>query len=121
MKARREHRVPITEEMRNILARMKEWREAHRSDLIFASPNKFQILTDVSVAKTLKRYSKPEATPHGLRSSFKDWSTEEGWDDYLSEQQLAHRDRNKVRSAYRRSDVFEGRRAMMRAWTDFLT
>lgn len=121
MKARREHRVPITEEMRTILARMNEWREAHRSDLIFASPNKFQILTDVSVAKTLKRYSRPEATPHGLRSSFKDWSTEEGWDDYFSEQQLAHGDRNKVRSAYRRSDVFEGRRAMMRAWAGFLT
>ena len=120
MKSRREHRVPITAEMMLILERMMEWRLVHGTDLIFASPNKHSVLTDVAIAKSLKRYSVPQATIHGLRSGFKDWSTEHGWEDYWSEQQLAHSDPNKVRSAYRRSDVFVKRTEMMTNWSSFL-
>ena len=60
------------------------------------------------------------AVPHGLRSSFRDWAAERGYDRDLAELALAHTVGNKVERAYRRSDMFERRRAMMTAWSDFL-
>lgn len=61
------------------------------------------------------------ATPHGFRSSFKEWSLTAGWPDYLSERQLAHVDKDKVRAAYARSDLLEERRPMLEAWGQFIS
>ncbi|MHC9236613.1 tyrosine-type recombinase/integrase [Pseudooceanicola sp. 502str34] len=60
------------------------------------------------------------AVPHGLRSSFRDWAAERGYDRDLAELALAHTVGSKVERAYRRSDMFERRRALMTAWSDFL-
>lgn len=66
-----------------------------------------------------ERSGKP-AVPHGLRSSFRDWAAEQGWDRDLAEIALAHKAGSDVERAYRRGDLIERRRAMMEAWSEFL-
>ena len=59
----------------------------------------------------LLRASKIAAVPHGFRSSFRDWAAEET--DHpreVAEAALAHKVRNQVEAAYRRTDLFERRR-----------
>lgn len=55
-------------------------------------------------------------TVHGIRSTFSSWATEQGFDSRLIESQLAHSDKDKVRAAYARSDLFEQRREMIASW-----
>ena len=55
-----------------------------------------------------------EAVPHGFRSSFFDWAAEET--DHpreVAESALAHKVRDQVEAAYRRTDLFEPRRRLM--------
>ena len=59
-------------------------------------------------------------TPHGFRSTFKEWARAHGWAEHLSEAALAHKDQNEVRAAYARADLLEERRPMMQAWAAYL-
>ncbi|MHB1077378.1 hypothetical protein [Thiobacillus sp.] len=56
-------------------------------------------------------------TPHGFRSSFKDWASEAThYPREMSEMALSHAIGDKVEAAYRRGDLFEKRRQMMADW-----
>jgi integrase len=69
----------------------------------------------------IDRASGRPAVPHGLRSTFRDWVSEQT--DYpaeMAEMALAHAIGNRVEAAYRRGDMIEKRRAMMQAWARFL-
>jgi integrase len=60
------------------------------------------------------------ATAHGFRSTFKDWATEQT--DFRTEAielALAHAVGNKVEEAYRRGELLEKRRLLIKAWADF--
>ena len=65
--------------------------------------------------------SKRPAVPHGLRSSFRDWAAERGYSRDLAEICLAHKVGSDVERAYRRSDMLERRRQVLRDWEQFLT
>jgi integrase len=56
--------------------------------------------------------------PHGFRSSFKDWASEEeiAHDNNLSEIALSHTLPDKVEAAYRRGTMLEKRRRLMADW-----
>lgn len=58
--------------------------------------------------------------PHGLRSTFRDWAAEHGYERDMAEIALAHTVGSEVERAYRRSDMLERRRVMMAAWADLL-
>ncbi len=63
----------------------------------------------------------PPSPPHGFRSSFRDWAAEET--DHpreVAEAVLAHKVRNQIEAAYRRSDLFERRRRLMDDWAGYL-
>ncbi|MDE3262264.1 MAG: hypothetical protein OYL41_09815 [Acidobacteriota bacterium] len=60
------------------------------------------------------------AVPHGFRSSFRDWAAERDAPREVCELALAHVNRDRVEAAYRRSDLFERRRALMEPWAAFL-
>lgn len=63
-----------------------------------------------------------KAVPHGFRSTFKDWATEQtSYDWNLSEAALWHLLGSKVEQAYARSDLIEKRRAMMDDWGKFVS
>jgi hypothetical protein len=61
-----------------------------------------------------------EATPHGMRSAFKDWCAEVAKvRDEVSEAALAHTIPGKVRAAYLRADFLEERKALMATWAKY--
>lgn len=56
-------------------------------------------------------------TVHGFRSSFRDWIAEATeYSGEVAEAALAHTNGNRVEAAYRRSDLFERRRALIADW-----
>jgi integrase len=117
MKAKREHRVPLSSGAIELL-RLQE--EIDGTDLVFPSSDK-KMISDATMNAVLKRM-KVAAVPHGFRSSFKDWCTEQtGYPREVSEMALAHTVGDKVEQAYRRGDLFDKRREAMQAWTAFIS
>jgi len=115
MKAGREHRVPLTARMVEILETVRPW----SGDGVFVFPNRSRDkpLTDTAVSKIVKELDENGSTVHGFRSSFRDWAGDET--DYpreTAEAALAHAVGDATERAYRRSDAFEKRRAMMSDW-----
>ena len=68
----------------------------------------------------LLRHLGIEGTPHGMRSSFRDWCSETGVAREVAEAALAHVVKNKVEAAYARSDLLDRRRDVMQAWAAYL-
>ena len=115
-KTNREHRVPLTRRALEILG---EARTVGRgSPLVF--PMRGKPLSNTALSRLLKRLG-IAAVPHGFRSSFRDWTAEET--DHpreAAEAALAHVVRNQVEAAYRRTDLFEGRRRLMDDWAAYI-
>ncbi len=61
-------------------------------------------------------------TPHGFRSTFRDWAAENTpFENIVVEQALAHAIGSAVEAAYRRGDLLERRRELMEAWGSYIT
>jgi hypothetical protein len=61
-----------------------------------------------------------DATPHGFRSSFRDWAGDAtAFPREVAEAALAHMIGDKAERAYRRGDALEKRRKLMEAWQKF--
>ena len=114
MKATREHRVPLSDGVIEILKSLPA-----REGLLFGGM-KSKPLSDMTLTAVMRRM-KVDAVPHGLRSSFRTWAA-----DYTNhprevcEQCLAHTTGSEVEQAYQRSDLFEKRRQVMDEWADFV-
>jgi integrase len=120
MKAKREHVVPLSEPALAILREMHALR-AYDDGLIFPSQTIGEPLSDMSLAAVLKRVGRGDITPHGFRSSFRDWAGEAtDFPRELAEQALAHVAGDKVEAAYRRGTAIEKRRTMMSDWAAYL-
>jgi integrase len=119
MKAGVAHRIPLTPGLIAALD-IAELRRAKNAELVFPGIDRITPLSPDTLRMTMRRMGLV-ATPHGFRSSFKDWSLSAGYADHLSERQLAHTDPNEVRRAYARDDLLELRRAMMATWDSFVT
>lgn len=118
MKAREEHRVPLSKRCLEILAEARILYP--RSDLVFPSKGG-EPLSDMTLTKLL-RDAGLMATPHGFRSSFKVWSSQCAKVPHeVSEAALAHSLGNKVVTAYLRTDFLEERRPLMQSWADYCT
>ena len=112
MKAGREHRVPLSDEALAILDAVPP---GENDGLIFASP-RGGMLSDMSLTAVLRRM-KVDAVPHGFRSTFRDWCAERtNYPHEVAEMALAHAIGDKVEAAYRRGDLLEKRRRLMRDW-----
>ena len=59
------------------------------------------------------------STVHGMRSTFRDWAAEAGYDRDLAERAIAHKVAGKTETAYQRSKLIELRRPMMAKWAKF--
>ena len=118
MKAGREHSVPLSD---RALAVLEEARRElpDGSGLVFPSPTgkppSHQNMPNLARELALG------AVPHGFRSSFRDWVAEcTEAPREVCELALAHVNNDRVEAAYRRSDLFERRRTLMRQWADYL-
>lgn len=122
MKAKRGHRVPLSEPATAILAELQPF-ASDKAALVFPGGRMGRPLSDVALSKALHLAAGTKGvTVHGLRSTFRDWAAEAT--DYpreVAEMALAHAIADKVEAAYRRGDLFEKRRAMMEAWADWVS
>jgi integrase len=118
MKGGREHRVPLSDAAVDVLVAAKAM--AGRSDeLAFPSRQAARPLSDMTLAAVLKRLSVP-VTVHGFRSTFRDWAEEAtNFSHEVKEAALAHAIKNRVEAAYRRTDLFDKRTAMMDVWAAY--
>ncbi len=117
MKANREHRVPLST---GALAVLRQARALSRdSELVFPSVRGSR-LSDATISKMVRELG-IGAVPHGFRSSFRDWAAEcSDAPREVCELALAHVNSDRVEAAYRRTDLFERRRALMEEWSAFL-
>jgi len=115
MKGGREHRVPLAPPAVKLLRSLPG---GTAGDLVFPAPRGGK-LSDMTLTAVLRRMQVP-AVPHGFRSTFRDWTSENtSYPNEICEMALAHAIGDKVEAAYRRGDLFEKRRQMMNDWAAF--
>jgi hypothetical protein len=67
----------------------------------------------------VQRVTEGRASPHGFRSTFRDWCGDNGKPREHAERALAHKFGSAVEAAYARSALLEQRRPLMQAWADY--
>ena len=116
-KGNREHRIPLSRRAVEILDQARAF--GGGGPLVFPSMHGKPVGSTAMAG--LLRALKIAAVPHGFRSSFRDWAEEET--DHpreVAEAALAHKVRNPIEAAYRRTDLFERRRRLMNEWASYL-
>jgi integrase len=121
MKSGKEHRGPLSKRAVEILQTMLA---AKQNEYIFpghsvAKNSHMSTGTCRIVMKRMDNFSK--YTPHGLRSTFRDWAAETtSFANETLELALAHTISNKAEAAYRRQDQLEKRAKLMQHWQNFI-
>jgi integrase len=124
MKARREHRVPLSDAaMETVITVPRIVGNAY----LFPGTRRGQPLSNMALLQLMRGMGygvegeRGDYVPHGFRSSFRDWSGEvSSFPRDVAEMALAHVIENKVEAAYRRGDLFAKRRKMMQEWADYV-
>ena len=113
MKARKEHRVPLSE-------RAAEIASQGGADYLFPG-TRANTVDAMSMRRLLEKMGYGErASVHGFRSTFRDFAAERtATPREVCEQALAHTIGNAVEAAYRRGDLFDKRRRLMDAWAEY--
>ena len=121
MKSSKEHRVPLSKRAVEILQTMLA---AKQNEYIFpghsvAKNSHMSTGTCRIVMKRMDNFS--QYTPHGLRSTFRDWAAETtSFANETLELALAHTISNKAEAAYRRQDQLEKRAKLMQQWQNYV-
>ncbi len=121
MKAGKEHRIPLSTRALEILRVL----QATKQNVFVFPGHSVQKNSHMStgtcriVMKRMANFS--EYTPHGLRSTFRDWAAETtSFANETLELALAHTIANKAEAAYRRQDQLEKRAKLMQMWCQFV-
>ena len=117
MKGGREHRIPLSIQAQGVLKEALELTDG--SGLVFPS-ERGKPLADNTISKLL-RENAIAGTPHGMRSSFRDWAAEKtDFPSEIVEHALAHVEGSATVRAYRRTDYFKKRRELMEQWGTYV-
>ena len=117
MKAKREHFVPLSSRCVEIL---REAQKLGSRTYIFPGQNLDAQLSSMAFAAVLRRMGVACATPHGFRSSFRDWCGElTSSPREVAEAALAHSIPDQTEAAYRRGSALEKRRELMEDWANY--
>lgn len=122
MKAKREHRVPLSTQAIKLLNALPRFPD---TDLLFPGRGGKTPLSDMSLTATMRRMAFKDAkgkicVPHGCRSTFRDWAAElTNFPREMAEMALAHAIDSETEAAYRRGDLLAKRGRMMQAWADY--
>lgn len=115
MKAKKEHRVPLTSRSVEILKALPR-----EGEFVFPGGRKGVPISNMAMAEVLKRMGRLDITVHGFRSTFRDWAAERtAYPNHVVEMALAHVVGNKVEAAYRRGDLFAKRARLMADWAKY--
>lgn len=118
MKADVEHVVPLSDAALDVLKRARVHKNDD-NDLVFPGTRHGKPMSDMTLTK-ICRDAEVDAVPHGFRSSFRDWVSEEtDFDRDVAEMALAHTIANPVEAAYRRGKLLQKRRKLMNLWADY--
>lgn len=122
MKAKRDHRVPLSGRALSIVSEATAT-TTDDSAFVFPGGKRGKPLSNMAMDAVLRRMSyKDRATVHGFRSTFRDWAAERtNFPSEVVEMALAHAVGDKVEAAYRRGDLFEKRRRLMAEWAGYCT
>lgn len=117
MKSGREHRVPLAASALLIIETMRPMRV---SEFLFPGARRGKPLSHVAMAKVIERMHVDRATPHGFRSTFRDWCGDHTeFSREVAEAALAHVVGDAAEQAYRRGDALAKRRALMEMWAKY--
>lgn len=121
MKMKREHRVPLSAPALQVLRNCYATRI---NEYVFPSPNSTtgrpRPLSNMAMLQLLKRMNRTDITPHGFRSTFRDWAAEQtNFPREVCELALAHSVGSDTEKAYQRGDLFEKRARLMNAWAAY--
>ena len=122
MKSRREHIVPLADQVIEILEELKGATDRGPESYIFPSVRSFdRPMSENTINAALRRlgYSKEEVTAHGFRKTASTILHEQGWESDYIELQLAHME-GSVRAIYNHAQHMAARIKMMQAWSDYL-
>jgi integrase len=122
------HRMPLSPQVLAILKALPRLGE-----FVFAGLKTGRPLSNMAMLSLLKDMNRDESgeprwldptssrpiTPHGLRATFRTWGEDAGFPRELLEESLGHQVGTTVERAYRRTDSFDRRRAIMEAWAIF--
>ena len=117
MKSGRVHRVPLSAPAMTIL---KDLKEHSRNSFVLPGNSIKGGASNMIFLTFLKRLGRSDITPHGFRSSFRDWCAEKtSYHGEVAEMALSHAVGDRVEAAYRRGDMFEKRRQLMDDWAAY--
>jgi len=121
MKAGKEHRIPLSTRALEILRVL----QATKQNVFVFPGHSVQKNSHMSTGTcriVMKRMANfAEYTPHGLRSTFRDWAAEKtSFANETLELALAHTIPNKAEAAYRRQDQLEKRTKLMQQWQTYI-
>lgn len=113
-----DHTVPLPPAA---IALLRSLHREESSNLVFPSPTKAGAqMSDNTLKKRMSDMGE-DAVPPGFRATFATWAAGRGYDSLWIEAALHHKDENKVRKAYQRTDYFDQRKPMMEEWAAFLS
>ena len=118
MKAGEPHTVHLSERALAILGEMR----ALGSPFVFPSiMDMTRPVSNMAMLALLKRMKRADITVHGFRATFSTWANETAAarPDVI-EACLAHREGDKIRTAYNRAQFAAERRKLLDAWAAFL-
>lgn len=117
MKAGKSHRVPLSKAAVALLDRMKA---QSVNEFVFPGVRAGKPLSDMSLAKALATAGGGDYTPHGFRSTFRDWATEVAHAPReIAEAALSHAVGDAVERSYARSDALQRRHTLMEQWAKY--
>jgi integrase len=109
--------VPLSDRALQILKNLAPSDDDQPREYVFRGGKEGKPLSNMALLALLKRMKRDGLTAHGFRSTFRDWAAEKtDFPSELAEMALAHVISNKVEAAYRRGDLFEKRRQLMKEW-----
>jgi integrase len=116
MKAKRDHRVPLSHRAVEILRGLKR---DHGAAHVFINGGG-RPLSNMAMLELLRGMAGNGYTVHGFRSSFSDWARDRtGYARDVIEMALAHTIKDKSEAAYRRGDALDKRRRLMAEWARY--
>lgn len=113
-KIKKSFSVPLSEQAIRLL-------DPDRVGLQFPSSRGADVELADPMRAVLRRMGRKDITPHGFRSTFRDWAGETtSFEREVIEKALGHQIKNKAEAAYARGDLIDKRRVLMQSWADYL-
>lgn len=119
MKTRDAHQVPLSDRAIELLQGLP----GHRRGRVFKDASTGAALSENRFlnARDGLGYTSEQCTPHGFRSSFRNWvGSQPGVSHDVAEACLAHKVKGKQVAAYLRDKFLEERRPVMEAWARYV-